>query len=59
MPEYHSEIRKLLDDKWIKTQINQYYIFLEKDGICKKLSLQTGKLISETKIVQTRSRPHK
>jgi hypothetical protein len=51
MVSYHRDIRNLLDDEWKKKKVNDYYIFLEKDGVCRKIVLNSGKIISEEKIV--------
>ena len=51
MKEFHSDIRILLDEGWSKKKSNDYYIFLEKDNVERKVSLSSGKEVSRKNIV--------
>ena len=51
MKELHLNIRNLLAQGWSKKKISSYYIFLEKDNVQRKISLNNGKTVSEKNIV--------
>jgi hypothetical protein len=50
MIEFHYKIMVLLNEGWIKKKKNNYYIFLEKDNIQLKVSLNSGSIISQLNI---------
>ena len=51
MAELHLNIRNLLAEGWTKKNKNSYYIFLEKDNVRLKFSLNSGKEVSRDNIV--------
>ena len=51
--ECHPNIQRLINAGWLKNnKKNDYYIFLEKDGVVAKVAIATGKIVSEEKIVK-------
>jgi len=53
MKECHPNIQRLINAGWLKNnKKNDYYIFLEKDGVVAKVAIATGKIVSEEKIVK-------
>jgi hypothetical protein len=48
---YHINVLRLFNNKWKKSKKkeNDFYIFLEKDGIHIKVALETGKVFPEDK----------
>lgn len=51
MKDFHLNIRNLIDEGWRKTKGNNYYIFLKKDNVERKVSLTSGKTVAEKNIV--------
>ncbi|MEI7810248.1 MAG: hypothetical protein WCI41_01675 [bacterium] len=47
---YDFKIDTMLEEGWKKFKKNNYYIFLRKDGIERKVSLSSGEILSSEKV---------
>ncbi len=52
MKDLHLNIRNLLEQGWRKKKSNDYHIFLKKDNVERKVSLNSGETIAEKNIEQ-------
>ena len=50
MISYHFNIQIFVEDGWYRKKLDRFYILLEKDVIRRKVALETGNIVSETKV---------